>query len=115
MSREGVTPNEPGPWDPGLQNERTALAWLRSGVALVGVALVVARLTATHIPLLGLLLAMIAVVLGMAAGCTVSLRYGSISRSLWAGSWLPDGRLPALVVVLVLLTAAWALGIVIVG
>lgn len=115
MSREDVTPAERGPWDHGLQNERTALAWLRSGVALVGVALVVARLTATHIPLLGLVLAVIAVLLGMAAACTVSLRYGSVSRSLWAGSRLPDGRLPALVVVLVLVTAAWALGLVVVG
>jgi uncharacterized membrane protein YidH (DUF202 family) len=115
VSGDRVVPDGRGPWDPGLQNERTALAWLRSVVALVGVALVVARVTATHAPLLGLLLATVAIMLGMAGAYTVSRRYGSTSRSLRAGSWLPDGRLPALVVVLVLLTAAWALGIVIVG
>ena len=114
MSRQQpAAPDRRGPWDPGLQNERTLLAWLRTGLAMVGAALIVARLIATRSPLLGLLLAAVAGVLGSAIACTVRGRYRTSARSLWAGTGLPDGRLPALVVVLAVLTAACGLGIVV--
>lgn len=110
-----MAPDRHGPWDPGLQNERTSLAWLRTGVALMGAALIVARLSATRSPLLGLVLAAVATVLGLAVVYTATRRYRASARSLRDGAGLPDGCLPGLVVVLTVLTAAAALGTVVGG
>ncbi|WP_158013563.1 DUF202 domain-containing protein, partial [Carbonactinospora thermoautotrophica] len=37
-------------WDPGVQNERTALAWARTALGLTVCALLAARLARTHEP-----------------------------------------------------------------
>jgi len=39
-----VTPVDRDPWDAGVQNERTALAWQRTGLALFGATIVAGRL-----------------------------------------------------------------------
>jgi len=41
------TSSSPVPRDPGLQPERTALAWQRSALTLAGASVIVARLTIT--------------------------------------------------------------------
>lgn len=38
--------HERGPWDPGLQNERTALSWLRTALAFVAGSVLLTRLIA---------------------------------------------------------------------
>ncbi|MEO7235780.1 MAG: DUF202 domain-containing protein [Lapillicoccus sp.] len=48
----------PPPRDPGLQPERTALAWQRTGLALAGASVVVARLTFETVGVVALLAAM---------------------------------------------------------
>jgi hypothetical protein len=40
------------PWDAGVQNERTALAWQRTGLALFGATLVAGRLGLARWPVL---------------------------------------------------------------
>ena len=102
------------PWDPGLQSERTALAWqrtLRSGLAC---SLVVARLVA-------LMSWSAAVATGLAAvGTTAALavlarrRFRHNDRAVRQRRPLADARAPLLVCVLVVLTAV-AAAVVVVG
>lgn len=93
----------PAPWDPGLQNERTALAWTRTVLSLLGAALVVARLAAaTHLAL-AITLAAGSLVLGGTALYLVGRRHRRAAASLYTERPLPDGRLPAAATVLVVL------------
>ncbi len=46
------------PRDPGLQPERTALAWQRTGLALAGASVVVARLTVSTVGVLAFVAAL---------------------------------------------------------
>jgi len=100
------------PWDPGLQNERTALAWLRTNLALLGVALIVARVVATRNLVLALALTTIAGTLSAWVGRRATRRYRTSAWSLSQEGMLPDGRLPALVAALAALTGAVALSFV---
>jgi uncharacterized membrane protein YidH (DUF202 family) len=58
------------PWDPGLQPERTTLAWSRTGLALATAGLVLARLavarSGTAAALAGVLAGLCVVVSGLA-------------------------------------------------
>jgi uncharacterized membrane protein YidH (DUF202 family) len=102
-------PREPEPWDEGLQNERTALAWRRSTLALLGTALIVARLLAeTNWPL-GAALAAGSVACSVWIFRLTARRYRHAAASLVTDSDLPDGRLPAATLALVVLLGAVAL------
>ncbi|SDT35689.1 Uncharacterized membrane protein YidH, DUF202 family [Friedmanniella luteola] len=98
----------PGPWDPGLQSERTALAWQRTLLSGLACALVVARL-------LALVSGPAAVVTGIAALVTTAAlavlarrRSRRNDAALRQHRPLADARAPLLLCVLVVLTAAGA-------
>ncbi len=86
--------------DRGLQQERTALAWSRTGLALFVAALVVGRLA------LGSVGPAVLVPVALAAACSgwvvvVSWRHGRgpkiSARQAGFGAVRPDGRVPGLV------------------
>lgn len=89
------------PFDPGLQPERTALAWRRTGLALLIGALVVLRY---FTPVLGAI-AVGASLLGAALGMVILLRsevryrrtHVDLTQRTSARTVSADGLLPALV------------------
>jgi len=101
-------------WDPGLQPERTALAWRRIALALTGVAVVLPRLLG------GVLGGGVAPPSGVVLGCACLTwraghrRYGHTHAGLTSGSGLPtDARallLPVFACLVVGVTALAALG-----
>ena len=96
-------PLPPGsPRDPGLATERTALAWLRTGLAITVAALFVGRIAFTGVGL-G---AMLPTVLAAGAGLWVvlgALRERTSRRR--SRPTLHDGVIPALVATAVVLVA----------
>jgi uncharacterized membrane protein YidH (DUF202 family) len=92
-SNQSVPPATP--WDPGLQNERTALAWIRSSLALLGAALIVVRVAATTTPALAVILAVASLLLAGYSLASAAHRYRRVNRLLGTGTPLPDGQLPA--------------------
>ena len=91
------------PYDPGLQNERTSLAWTRTALALVVAVLLAARITLAELGALAVAFTIFTVPLAIGVLVSASRRYRSAHRALHApASSLPDARLPAAVAVLVL-------------
>ncbi|HEU0041223.1 MAG TPA: DUF202 domain-containing protein [Jiangellaceae bacterium] len=88
---------EEHPYDVGAQNERTSLAWTRTGLALlVGVVLAV-RLTADRLGNVAALFASAMVPAAVGVLVMATRRYRAAHAALHAGRALPSGRLPALV------------------
>ena len=81
-------------FDPGLQPERTALAWRRTTLSLTLGSLVALRLLPSALGTWSLAIGF----LGLAAAAFVwrqaSQRAANTSDSLYAGSHSPDGTLP---------------------
>ena len=96
--------------DPGAQNERTSLAWTRTGLAVLVAVLLATRLAADRLGAIVVAFAVItvpaAVVILLAAG----RRYRHSHRALHEGRVLPDGRLPGMVALVVVLLALIELG-----
>lgn len=93
-------PEEPEPVNPGLQLERTTLAWLRTTLAFTAVLLVLLRLvlhvsTAAAVACAALTLPLAASVTGLAWR-----RHIRGWRSLRSSAPLPGGGLPAAVTAL---------------
>ncbi len=113
MTARSDFPERHGRSDPGLQNERTALAWIRTDLALLGLALLVARATAEQSVVFALGLAGAAGVLASLVVRGTMRRYAHSARSLAQQKTLPDDRLPALVAALTGLVGVFAFGYVV--
>lgn len=104
-------PGHPGdqPWDPGLQNERTRLAWQRTVLSTTACSLVIARLVGITSWQLGVVIALGALVTGLLLARQVVGRYQVSHRALHAGRRLPGARAHAGMTWLMLLAAVGAM------
>lgn len=100
-------------WDKGLQPERTSLGWMRLSLALLALTLVIPRLAWD---VLGAWVLVPTTFVGAASLTLLAesrRRYLHAHRRLTAGhGQLPDGRLPLITTVAVLLVSVVALVIV---
>lgn len=107
-----IDDEQPGPWDVGLQPERTTLAWVRTGLALVVVSLLVGRLAT------GSGAIAVAVSLGGSGTAWVlvtvqSRRYGRMAATLHGGGSPTAPKAALLLVTGVVVLAALALVLVV--
>ena len=101
---------EPRPWDAGLQNERTGLAWQRTMLAGLTCALLVSRLLAGVSLTLAILTGVSALGAAAAFGWMALRRFRLNAHALLSGEHLDDARPAALATVLLVLTALAAVG-----
>jgi uncharacterized membrane protein YidH (DUF202 family) len=103
------------PSDPGLQPERTALAWRRTGLALVVGSLLGLRVLPQLMGPAGVAIAAVGVALALVVLAAAHRRYRRVHRILTSGSadraGLPGGGLPALVAALTACAGAAALAV----
>ena len=98
-----------GPWDPGLQNERTGLAWQRTVLAGLTGSLLMARLLADVSVILAVVTGLVALTCTAGLGWVGLRRYRRHDIALWANRPV-GGALPHLLLTaLVALTALAAL------
>jgi putative membrane protein len=89
-----MTSSDLDPWDAGVQNERTALAWQRTGLALFGVTLVAGRLGAGHWPVATAVALAPTLLLSVALMWLSGRRYRRAQAALHDQRYGPGGRLP---------------------
>jgi uncharacterized membrane protein YidH (DUF202 family) len=97
------------PWDPGLQNERTGLAWQRTMLAGLTCSLLVARLLASISLFLSVILGLVALLCTAGLGWLAIRRFRLNNLAIHQEEALGDGRANALLSMLVALTAFGAL------
>jgi uncharacterized membrane protein YidH (DUF202 family) len=97
------------PWDSGVQNERTGLAWQRTMLAGLTCSLLVARLLAEISVVLAVLTGLVALLTTAALGWMAISRFRVHSHALHAERPLGDARPHGLISVVVALTALGAL------
>ncbi len=105
-----MTPTATGPgFGPGrgsgVPNERTALAWTRTALALLGAALLATRVVVERLGALASVFAAVALPLAVVVLVGAGRRYRTAHAMLSSQARPPDGRLPAGVAVLVVVLA----------
>jgi uncharacterized membrane protein YidH (DUF202 family) len=98
-----------GPWDPGLQNERTGLAWQRTMLAGLTCCLLVSRLLASISLILAVMIGLFALLCTAGLGYVAIRRFRLNSMAIHREEALGDGKANALVCALVVITAMAAL------
>lgn len=97
------------PFDPGLQPERTSLAWERTALSLFIGAMVYSRVEERYLGPWSWGFAVVGTVVAVTVGVRARARYRYTHRSLTAGRvLLPDGVLPLLVALVVFTGAVLA-------
>ena len=97
------------PWDSGVQNERTGLAWQRTMLAGLTCSLLVARLLAEISVVLAVLTGLVALLTTATLGWIAISRFRTNSYALHARRPVGDGRPQALITVVVSMTALGAI------
>jgi uncharacterized membrane protein YidH (DUF202 family) len=93
------------PWDPGLQNERTGLAWQRTLLAGLTCSVLVARLLASVSLMLSVIIGLLALLCTATLGYVAIRRFRSNNIAVHRDDALGDGKVNALTSLLVVLTA----------
>ena len=102
LRRTGSTPD----YRFSLANERTFLAWLRTGLALTGGGLAVAQfLPPFHVEHLREAIAVALMALGGACALRAVLHWAACERAMRLGKDLPPSRFPTILAALVFLGA----------
>lgn len=97
------------PWDPGLQNERTRLAWQRTTLSGLGCTLLVTRLLAPDFLTLAIAVGLAAVLTSAMLGWFSTRRYADNHLALHKAQGIADARSQLVVVALVVVIAVGAL------
>ena len=97
------------PWDSGLQNERTGLAWQRTMLAGLTCGLLVARLVAEISVLIAVLIGVAALLTTSTLGWMAVSRFRINSHALHAERPIGDARPQLLISAVVSVTALGAL------
>ena len=98
------------PWDDGLQNERTGLAWQRTMLSGLACGLIVTRLLAGVSLTLAILTGVLALGASAAFGWVALRRFRLNAQALVEGRHLDDARPAALASALLVVTALAAVG-----
>ena len=93
------------PWDPGLQNERTGLAWQRTMLAGLTCSLLVARLLASISIFLSVAIGLLALLTTAGLGWMAIRRFRENNLAIHREEALSDGKVNALLTMLVVMTA----------
>lgn len=91
-----------GVWDPGLQAERTKLAWQRTALSAAACTLVIARLVWLSNPAIGAVVGVAALVCGAMIGWSASRRSLRSRMAIHRNEQLPDGRVHLWLTVLII-------------
>ncbi len=105
--------SETAPFDPGLQPERTALAWRRTALAFTVGPLAAARLLAPELGLLSAGAALFGLALGMSVAVAARARYRAVHRALTGEG--EAHRLPGGVLLLAAAVVPLVAGVVVLG
>ena len=99
---------------PGAQTERTALAWMRSTLALLGAAALIARLAFLADWRVGTGVAVAAITFGAPLLGSTLRRYEHSNIVHRPGAYLPDGRLPGYTTAFVIVVGLAGIAVVII-
>ena len=102
-------------WDAGVQNERTALAWQRTALALFGAILLAARLGFRQWPVATAFVLAPALALAVAMLRLSGRRYRRAHAALNGAGRTPGGRLPLFAATSITLLGLAALAAVLLG